>query len=88
MPFMNFLDAGKFVQSIKYGCELNGLAAGPPRAPLQALDGEEKARFQAIVAETPAHRSPASSRHEISVPHLDRPASPSAPQPSQPDHTR
>lgn len=51
MPFMNFLDAGKFVQSIKYGCELNGLAAGPARAPLQALDEAEKARFQAIVAE-------------------------------------
>ncbi len=51
MPFMNFLDAGKFVQSIKYGCELNGLAAGPARAPLQALDDEEKARFQVIVAE-------------------------------------
>ncbi len=51
MPFMNFLDAGKFVQSIKYGCELNGLAAGPARAPLQPLDEEEKARFQAIVAE-------------------------------------
>ncbi len=51
MPFMNFLDAGKFVQSIKYGCELNGLAAGPARAPLQALDDEEKARFQLIVAE-------------------------------------
>ncbi|MBV2181539.1 MAG: dihydrodipicolinate synthase family protein [Castellaniella sp.] len=51
MPFMNFLDAGKFVQSIKYGCELNGLAAGPARAPLQALDEAEKARFQAIVIE-------------------------------------
>ncbi len=51
MPFMNFLDAGKFVQSIKYGCELNGLAAVPARAPLQPLDEEEKARFQAIVAE-------------------------------------
>lgn len=51
MPFMNFLDAGKFVQSIKYGCELNGLAAGPARAPLQPLDEAEKARFQAIVAE-------------------------------------
>ncbi|MGB3426166.1 MAG: dihydrodipicolinate synthase family protein [Castellaniella sp.] len=51
MPFMNFLDAGKFVQSIKYGCELNGLAAGPARAPLQALDEADKARFKAIVAE-------------------------------------
>lgn len=51
MPFMNFLDAGKFVQSIKYGCELNGLAAGPARAPLQALDEADKARFKAIVVE-------------------------------------
>ncbi|MFT0531345.1 dihydrodipicolinate synthase family protein [Castellaniella hirudinis] len=51
MPFMNFLDAGKFVQSIKYGCELAGLAAGPARAPLQPLDDEEKDRFQALLVQ-------------------------------------
>ena len=30
MPLMSFLDGGKFVQSIKHGCELAGLKAGTP----------------------------------------------------------
>ncbi|AGB82322.1 dihydrodipicolinate synthase/N-acetylneuraminate lyase [Serratia sp. FGI94] len=51
MPLMNFLDAGKFVQSIKQGCELKGLAVGPVRAPLQPLDDAEKAQLQAVIAE-------------------------------------
>jgi len=43
MPLMDFLeDAGKFVQSIKYGCELNGLHSGGLRAPLQGLDDAQK----------------------------------------------
>ncbi|ROR05750.1 dihydrodipicolinate synthase family protein [Erwinia sp. JUb26] len=50
MPLMNFLDGGKFVQSIKYGCDLAGLTAGPVRAPLLALDEEEKAQLQAVIA--------------------------------------
>ncbi|EIV8403592.1 dihydrodipicolinate synthase family protein [Escherichia coli] len=49
MPLMNFLDGGKFVQSIKYGSELAGLKAGPVRAPLQALEEEEKAQLQAVI---------------------------------------
>ena len=51
MPLMNFLDAGKFVQSIKQGCELKGLAVGPVRTPLQPLDDAEKAQLQAVIAE-------------------------------------
>lgn len=50
LPLMNFLDGGKFVQSIKFGCELNGLAAGPVRAPLRPLNSEEKRGLQTIVA--------------------------------------
>lgn len=51
MPLMNFLDGGKFVQSIRYGCELNGLTSGQARAPLQDLDDQEKARLQAVIAD-------------------------------------
>jgi len=45
------LEEGKFVQSIKYGCEIAGLRTGGVRAPLQGLDAQEKARLQGIVAE-------------------------------------
>lgn len=48
MPLMNLLDAGKFVQSIKYGAELSGLKTGAVRAPLQALNEEEKAQLQTV----------------------------------------
>ncbi|MEK6346712.1 MAG: dihydrodipicolinate synthase family protein [Burkholderia sp.] len=52
LPLMDFLEeAGKFVQSIKYGCELAGLRTGAVRAPLQPLDDENKAKLAKIVAE-------------------------------------
>jgi 4-hydroxy-tetrahydrodipicolinate synthase len=51
MPLMNFLDGGKFVQSIRYGCELNGLTSGDVRAPLQGLNEEEKAQLKAVIAD-------------------------------------
>ncbi|MEX0165263.1 dihydrodipicolinate synthase family protein [Pseudomonas brassicacearum] len=51
MPLMDFLEGGKFVQSIKYGCELNGLSTGGLRAPLQGLDAEEKQTLQGVVTE-------------------------------------
>lgn len=50
MPLMNALDGGKFVQSIKYGCELAGLKVGGVRLPLQPLDLEEKHSLQTIIA--------------------------------------
>lgn len=49
MPLMDFLEEGKFVQSIKYGCELAGLRAGGLRAPLQPLSDEQKERLKAII---------------------------------------
>lgn len=49
MPLMDFLEGGKFVQSIKYGCELNGLTTGGVRAPLQGLTGEEKEALKDVV---------------------------------------
>uniref|UniRef100_UPI003F4989E4 dihydrodipicolinate synthase family protein n=1 Tax=Cupriavidus yeoncheonensis TaxID=1462994 RepID=UPI003F4989E4 len=51
MPLMDFLEGGKFVQSIKHGCALAGLRPGGVRAPLQDLDDAEKRRLQAIVVE-------------------------------------
>jgi 4-hydroxy-tetrahydrodipicolinate synthase len=50
LPLMHFLDGGKFVQSIKFGCELNGLDVGPVRAPLGPLNSEEKQTFQTVIA--------------------------------------
>lgn len=38
LPLMRLLEqGGKFVQSIKFGCELAGLPAGPVRKPMRAL---------------------------------------------------
>jgi 4-hydroxy-tetrahydrodipicolinate synthase len=50
LPLMHFLDGGKFVQSIKFGCELNGLNVGPVRAPLGPLNSEEQQTFQTVIA--------------------------------------
>ncbi|AQH00815.1 dihydrodipicolinate synthase family protein [Burkholderia sp. KK1] len=50
MPLMDFLeDAGKFVQSIKQGCEFAGLRTGGLRTPLQPLDDEQKQALKQIV---------------------------------------
>ncbi|MDO3435664.1 dihydrodipicolinate synthase family protein [Rhizobium sp. CBN3] len=46
---MNILESGKFVQKIKYGCELQGLPVGQCRAPLGELTAEEKAEFRAAM---------------------------------------
>ncbi|MGG5289426.1 dihydrodipicolinate synthase family protein [Pseudomonas shirazensis] len=50
MPLMDFLEGGKFVQSIKYGSELNGLHTGGVRAPLKGLQDSEKAELKDVVA--------------------------------------
>jgi 4-hydroxy-tetrahydrodipicolinate synthase len=50
LPLMHLLDGGKFVQSIKFGCQLNGLNVGQVRAPLRPLNSEEKRAFQTVVA--------------------------------------
>ncbi|ACP26762.1 putative dihydrodipicolinate synthase [Sinorhizobium fredii NGR234] len=46
---MNILESGKFVQKIKYGCELQGLPMGECRAPLGPLTDDEKAEFRAAM---------------------------------------
>lgn len=47
---MNILESGKFVQKIKYGCELQGLPVGDCRAPLGPLTDEEKAALKEALA--------------------------------------
>jgi 4-hydroxy-tetrahydrodipicolinate synthase len=43
LPLMSVLEqGGKFVQSVKYGCEIVGLRAGPPRSPLRPLTKDDK----------------------------------------------
>ncbi len=49
LPLMDFLEGGKFVQSIKHGSELIGLRAGGVRAPLQALEESEKQALKAVI---------------------------------------
>lgn len=49
MPLMNALDGGKFVQCIKFGCELNGLNVGDVRAPLRPLNSEDKRSLQSVI---------------------------------------
>ncbi len=46
---MNILESGKFVQKIKFGCELQGLPVGECRAPLGPLTEDEKAEFRAAM---------------------------------------
>ena len=46
---MNILESGKFVQKLKYGCELQGVPVGECRMPLGPLTAEEKADFTAAM---------------------------------------
>lgn len=46
---MNILESGKFVQKLKYGCELQGVPVGECRMPLGPLTPEEKADFAAAM---------------------------------------
>lgn len=45
-PAMSSLESGKFIQKVKYGCELSGVPVGIGRKPLLALDAQEKAAFK------------------------------------------
>lgn len=49
LPLMDALEEGKFVQCIKFGCELNGLKVGDVRAPLRPLNAQNKRSFQTVV---------------------------------------
>ena len=45
-----FQDLGKFVQSVKNGCEHMGLHPGPPHLPLQPLTTDEKSKLELVIA--------------------------------------
>jgi 4-hydroxy-tetrahydrodipicolinate synthase len=47
-PVMATMEAGKFVQKVKYGCELAGFKVGAARMPLKPLTDEEKADFRKV----------------------------------------
>lgn len=47
---MTNLESGKFVQKVKYGCELNGFDVGATRLPLLPLSEAEKKEFQSVFA--------------------------------------
>lgn len=50
MPLMRVLEqGGKFIQCIKYGCEMAGLYAGPPRPPLRALNKDDMRQLEQVV---------------------------------------
>jgi 4-hydroxy-tetrahydrodipicolinate synthase len=49
LPLMDFLEGGKFVQSIKAGCELVGLQTGGVRKPLTPLDLDEKDQLEMVI---------------------------------------
>lgn len=49
LPLMDFLEGGKFVQSIKQGCDLAGLRSGGVRAPLKGLTPQEGEALKGIV---------------------------------------
>lgn len=50
LPLMQTLEqGGKFVQGIKYGCQLEGMTTGPVRKPLQDMNNELKREFEVTV---------------------------------------
>jgi 4-hydroxy-tetrahydrodipicolinate synthase len=48
-PAMNVLESGKFVQKLKYGCELQGNPVGECRMPFGPLTDAEKSEFAAAM---------------------------------------
>lgn len=50
LPVLELLErSGKFIQYVRYGCELAGTPAGVARAPLGTLDEEERSAFAQLV---------------------------------------
>jgi len=47
---MTNLESGKFVQKVKFGCELMGIPVGEPRRPLLPLSDPEKRDLARAIA--------------------------------------
>ncbi len=45
-PIMSLMESGKFIQKVKYGCQLAGFEVGNARMPLLPLTDTEKAEFK------------------------------------------
>jgi 4-hydroxy-tetrahydrodipicolinate synthase len=75
LPLMRVLEqGGKFVQSIKYGCELVGLPAGAVRRPIRALEDEQKRELEltirtlkAVIASITAKTQKRASENVIAI---------------------
>ena len=50
LPLMGVLEqGGKFIQCIKHGLTMRGIAAGPPRRPLQPLNKDDKRALEEVI---------------------------------------
>ena len=50
LPLMSVLEqGGKFVQCVKYGCEIAGMSSGVPRSPLRPLNKDDKRKMDQVV---------------------------------------
>jgi len=50
LPLMRVLEqGGKFIQTIKYGVDLNGITTGPMRPPLKGLNKDDKRALEQVV---------------------------------------
>jgi 4-hydroxy-tetrahydrodipicolinate synthase len=57
LPMFYLLEqGGKYIQYVKYGCELAGIPVGSPRQPLLPLTDEEKAGFRRLYDQLKAAR--------------------------------
>ena len=55
LPLFYLLEqGGKYIQNVKYGCELAGIPVGSPRQPLLPLNESEKATFRRLYDELKA----------------------------------
>ena len=50
MPLMRILEqGGKFIQCVKHGVTMNGIDAGPVRAPLKGLNKDDKRALEQVI---------------------------------------
>ena len=50
LPILDLLEnGGKFVQSIKFCMEIQGMPVGPPRLPLRVLNKDEKRIIELVL---------------------------------------
>ena len=50
LPLMSVLEqGGKFVQCVKYGCDIVGMKSGVPRAPLRGLNKDDRRQMDEVV---------------------------------------